>query len=885
MVPDSILDEVPTATARRTTGEIELDGVLDDVVWANATPVSGFIQREPVEGIPAEMDTEVRVMFDGTALYIGARMWDETPEAIAAQLVRRDERAQADYLEIYLDPNLDRRTGYVFQVSAANVQGDRYIFNDSEEDSNWNAVWESAVRRDDRGWTLEVRIPLSQIRYDPQAGPQTWGVNFARRRVSSNERSFFSLESRLQRGKVSQFGRLEGMEVPGSARRLEFRPYALSSLASGPAEEGDPFFSGTATDLQAGLDFRWGVTSNFTVDATVNPDFGQVEADPAVINLTAFESFFEEKRPFFVEDARVLDFGLSGRRNALYYSRRIGRAPHGGAPGDAEFEDVPLASKILGAAKVTGRTGGGLSVGALFALTDEEQGRGFFPEDQSVREFVVEPRSEYGVVRIQQDFRSGDTQVGGILAGARRELPGDGSFDWLASTAYSTGLDFEHTWDDRTWALNGFIAAGHIRGDSTAMIRVQRSSNHYYQRPDATWVTMDSTATAMTGTEWRLQFDKRGGQHWTWGIWTGQVTPALEVNDLGFSSNQEKLDAGARVTYREIEPGSVFRNYSMTFTTFHNWSHEALNEPLSLSSWGDAHKSGTVSLRWSSQFLNWWNLELNGGYRPPLYSYTQTRGGPVMVEPTGYSLTASVRTDSRRALSFGPRVTWGKEHNRVGGRLDSSLSVVWRPSARLELRLDPSYARSTSSAQYVTAADTLFYQPTFGKRYLFGELEREQFSLKTRFNVAFSTTLTLEAYAQALLSAGEYASYQQLEAARTYDFDVFERGTYGEDAAGDFCLDGRICKAPDGRQHVDFDGDGRADYDFSDRDFNFRSLRGNLVLRWEYRPGSTVFLVWQHRRSNQEDFGNFDFDRDLRALGTLEGDDLFMVKVNYWLGL
>jgi hypothetical protein len=882
--PDSLAAPIPVAQAMRARGEIQIDGRLDDDAWVNAPVASGFIQQEPFEGRPADVDTEVRILFDGDALYVGARMWDPEPGTIAAQVVRRDEQGQFDRFAVYLDPNLDRRTGYVFQVSAANVQADRYLYNDEREDSAWNAVWASQVTRDADGWVAEMRIPLSQIRYESGSEPQTWGVNFERRRVSSNERTYFSLESRLRRGKVSQFGRLEGMEVPGRARRMEVRPYALSALESGPAEEGDPFFDGRDTRAQMGLDFRWGLTSSFTLDATVNPDFGQVEADPAVINLTAFETFFEERRPFFVEDARVFDFNLSGRRNSLFYSRRIGRNPHGGEPDGAEFSEIPLTAKILGAAKLTGRTSGGLSVGGLFAVTNEESGRAFFPETGETGRFMVEPQSEFGVVRVQQDLRGGDSQIGGIVTAMRRQLPSSGDFDFLAGSAYSGGLDFEHTWNNRNYAVSGFFGASHIRGDSTALIRVQRASNHYFQRPDAAWVEMDSTATYLTGAEWRLEVEKRGGDHFTWAVWVGEATPGLEVNDLGFSTNFEKLDAGFRVGYREIQPGRIFRDYRVTFFSFHNWSHEALNEVLSWSSWGDAHRSGSVSLNWNNTFLNYWGLDVNTRYSPNLYSYTDTRGGPVMASPAQTSVTVRLNSDRRKAFSFDPDLEFGQDLEGPGKRLSVGLGMNWRPSTRVELRFDPKYSRSTDGAQYVTSSSAVPYDPTYGSRYLFAELDRESVSANTRLNVSFSPTLTLELYAQALLSAGDYLTYKQLGQARSYDFREFESGEYGEDDDGVLCTGGDICLGPDGDQHVDFDGDGRADDSFSDRDFNFRSLIGNTVLRWEYRPGSTIFLVWQHRRNDREDFGDFEFDRDFGALWGLRSENLFMIKVNYWLG-
>ncbi|RMH15618.1 MAG: hypothetical protein D6701_09895, partial [Gemmatimonadetes bacterium] len=875
----------PVAEAAPLVGSIHIDGRLDEAAWQAATPATGFTAQQPVEGPPARHQTEVRVLIGKDAIYVGARMWDDDPSSIADQLVRRDGGGQFDHFQFALDPNLDRRTGYVFQVSAANVQRDFYIFDDQQTDGAWDAVWESAVKRDDEGWTAELRIPLSQIRYEAREGPQTWGVNFGRRRVASNEVSFFSPISRLRRGLVSQFGLLDGVRIESASRRLEAVPYVLGGTHRGPAEAGDPFFDGSEANARVGLEASYGIGANFTLDATVNPDFGQVEADPAVINLSAFETFFEERRPFFVQDARVFDFSLSGRQNQLFYSRRIGRRPQGGSPSGADFTDRPDAATILGAAKLSGRTEGGLSLGVLGALTGEEHGTAYFADENRFSDFVVEPRTAYGVVRAQQDFSDGASQVGAIVTALHRDLPGDGSFDFLTRQAYSAGVDFELQWSDREWALFGFFAASHVRGDSLALQRIQRSSNHYFQRPDATRVDFDPAATSMTGAEWRLQFERRRGDHWTGGVWLAEVTPGFEINDLGFSRSQERLDAGARITYRDITPGSVFRNFNITAFTFQNWSHEALDDVFAAASWGRAHTNGSFSVRGGGQLLNWWDVNANLSYRPETMSRTATRGGPVMVDPASWEAGFRINTDRRKAVSVGWDVNMEGRAQGNGDRFRTGVDLTFRPSPRLELRLEPNYSTETTGDQYVTATSVLAYEPTYGVRYLFADLDRTTVSMETRLNVSFTPDLTLELFAQPLLSSVDYVRYKQLAAAETFAFDRFEEGVYdaGDGNGPVRCLGGRICRDGD-TQHVDFDGDGAADFSFSDRDFNQRSLVGNAVLRWQYRPGSTIFLVWQRNQFVREDVGDFALGRDIDALFDAPADNRFILKVTYWLG-
>ncbi|NNF27015.1 MAG: hypothetical protein HKN73_07345, partial [Gemmatimonadetes bacterium] len=782
--------------------------------------------------------------------------------------------------EVLLDPNLDQRTGYRFRTTAGNVQTDRYLFDDGGEDAAWDAVWESAVTVDDRGWIAEFRIPFSQMRYETSDDPQTWGIQIGRRRAADNELTRFSLESKLRPGRVSQFGRLTGLQLTRSPARLELRPFVLSSLQKGPAEAGDPFFDGTDQGGQAGLDMRYGIGTSFTLDATINPDFGQVELDPAVINLTAFETFLDERRPFFVEDARVFDFSLSGERNSLFYTRRIGRPPSGGAPDDVDFLDIPDATSILGAAKITGRTTGGLSVGGLVAVTGKEDGRGYDADADDLSTFDVEPRTQYGVLRLRQDLRDGHSSVGIIGTFLNRSLPGSGTFDGLTSSAFNGGLDFEHTWSDRAWALFGFLAGSHVRGDPAAITAIQRASNHYLQRPDLEWSGLDSTRTALTGAEWRLQFERRSGS-WTGALWAAQVTSGFEVNDLGFSRSTERLDGGARVGFQDVSPGRFFRFYSLNLFTFHNWSHEALRDPWSPDSWGRGHTAGTVALNGNGQLNNFWRVRGSMGYRPRTMSRTLTRGGARMESPGSASMSIGFSTDNRARVQISPSASWQRGAGDPSFSDRYSLGLSLQPSTKVQLSFEPRYERDRTSSQYVTTSDAIPFGATFGDRYIFADLEQTTASMVTRLNWTLTTKLSLELFAQPLLSAGDYITYKQLSAPETFAFDRFDEGPV--DASGLGCTTGRSCLTSEGDRLLDFDADGLADLSFADRDFNVRSLRANAVLRWEYRPGSTLFFVWQRRQAESVQDGRFDLGRDLDALWGLEPENVFILKANLWL--
>ncbi len=884
LVPEASAQNVPggrpAVAASKRAGALVIDGRLDEADWAAAAPATDFVQQKPVERAAAEHRTEVRFLFDEDALYIGARMLDSEPQTIARQLYRRDETGNADVIGVGFDPRLDRRTAYVFYVSAANVQRDFYIYNDNQIDGAWDAVWESAVQIDALGWTAEIRIPLSQLRYETAAAAQTWGMNIARERVNSNEETHFSLMSATYSGYVSQFALLTGLDLPRAARRVEMRPYVVSGSESRRAVPGDPFHDGSEPIQRVGADLRYGLGSSFTLDATINPDFGQVEADPAVVNLTAFESFFSERRPFFVEDARIFDFSLSGMTNQLFYGRRIGRSPRGAPPDSAAFSDLPDAARILGAAKLTGRTSRGLALGAIIAVTDDVRGRAHFTPSGQTRSFLAEPGAVQGALRARQEFREGATTIGAIATLQDRHLPNDGSFDYLTSSAVTGGVDWEHLWADRTYGFTGYIAGSHVRGDSTAMIRIQRSSVHYLQRPDSRRYGVDSSATSLSGVDWRFTVAKRNGEHWTGSVWAAEVTPTFEVNDLGFSSRQEVLDAGARISYREITPGPRFRNYELQLTTFHNWSHEALDQPWSARSWGESHVAGALWLRAEAQLLNYWNLNGSVSYRPEMVDRNGTRGGPRMLLPRSHEIGFGLETDDRRAIAFEPEVEFERKTLGAGARDEFSFGIRLRPSSRVEATVEPRFARVRHGAQFVGTSGALPYAPTFGTRYLFGELEQRELGVETRLDFTFSPRMTLQLYVQPLISAGDFRAYKQLSAPRTFTFDQFAEGTFSAGA----CSGGRTCEAPDGTRYVDFDGDGTADHSFRDRDFNLRSLIGNAVFRWEFRPGSALFVVWQRQQEEENAFGSFDVSRDARGLFRAPARNVLLLKMSFWTG-
>jgi hypothetical protein len=883
-LPPGVIDsrERAMVAKRVPDGSIRIDGVMDEELWAMAEPATGFRQTDPLDGQPAEQDTEVRILFDGQNLYVGARMHEPDISVIARQLTPRDDTPQTvDFFDISIDPDYDRTTAYLLRVTVAGVQRDEYLHHDTQPDAAWNGIWESATSIGTDSWYAEMRIPLSTIRFNPSPEPQVWGLDFIRRRAAAAERSIWAWKPRSISGRVSRFGQLQGLVFTEQQRNLEVVPYAMGRFDWHPGETdtGNPFFDGTKFGANAGVDIRYGLGSSFIVDATINPDFGQVDVDPQVINLTAFETNLQERRPFFTRDDRLFDFGLSGGQ--FVHSRRIGRAPQGDAPDDYDFEDIPIETTILGAAKVTGTTAGGLTVGGLGAVTAREFGRAYnIATDETVR-FEVEPLTAYGVGRLSQTWRDGQSTLGGILTVVNRSLPDDGSLDFLAQRALGAGMNFEHNWANREWGLSGFLAGTHVQGTAEAIDRLQRSSRHYFQRPDQDYLGYDPTATSLTGHEWRVEFERLASEHWTGGIWFAERSVGFEPNDIGFSNATERLDNGARIQYQERNPGMVFRNYSLSLSTFHNWRHSVLDDFWSADAWGYAHKSGSFNFDSNAQFLNYWGFRLGYTFRPNMLSDTQTRGGPLMVNPGAHQFDYNINSDNRKLYSFNFGGNWN-DNMRGGRQISTRIGLNARPTNGLTFNLDFEYEVTHDARQYVTTDEDNPYAPTYGNRYIFADLYRDEFSIEAGIDWILSPTLSIRGYFQPLISSGEFRTYKQLAQPASFTFHRFTQGSAIDTGGTITCVGGDLCKTG-GDIYLDYDGDGIADNDFREQNFNVSSLLGNVVLRWEYNPGSNLYFVWQHVRETETDLGVFDLFEDARAIFEDTGEYVFMVKLTRFM--
>ena len=833
---------VPQLRAVRAVEAIRLDGRLDDAAWSQPAAFDSFRQSDPKEGEPATERTEVRVAYDDDALYVGLRLHDSEPHRIVRRLARRDEGADADRVNVYLDPHHDRQTGAQFEVSAANVQFDAVIFNDSWTDASWDAVWESAVSVDAAGWSVEMRLPFSQLRF-PKAESHTFGINVSRTIPRKNETDWLELVPKKESGLASRMADLVGLEGLQPRRALSLLPYAVARAeAIAPDGAGDPWNDGSRAFSGIGVDAKCGLSSNLTLDVTVNPDFGQVEVDPAVVNLSEFETFFDEKRPFFLEGAPIFNnFGHTGSNNFwgfnrsepnLFYSRRIGRAPQGEAEGD--FVDRPQASSILGALKVSGKTRSGWSVAGLQALTGGETAR---VATADVRARVsVEPTTSYSALRLQRDF--GRAAFGLLGTAVVRDQDDAALRERLVSHGYVLGFDGHYFLDKKKdWVIVGRAAVSRIEGTPAAIQRAQESPLRYFQRPDATHVRLDPTRTSLSGYTGSVNLNRNSGA-WQANAALWGTSPGFDSDDLGFTGRADRWGGHAVVMWRGTTPDK--RTRERRFWVSKWW---ALNFA--------GHRQGDgVHANVGAQLRNFWWVYATGYKQWRADSDGLTRGGPRSITPALVGGGGGIETNRRYALGLGLDVFYN--HDEHGSdSLDGSANLWARPVTSVSISLGPRLLRAHDAAQYVDTFDDARAATTFGHRYVFGHLDRRQVALVGRVNWLLSPRMSFQVYFQPLLSAGDYDGFKELARPGAFTFLPF---------------------------------DPASGFTFDDPDFNVKSLRVNAVYRWEWRPGSTLYVAWTDARDDDEGAGRLDFARDTPRLWRAPADDVFMVKVAYRFG-
>jgi uncharacterized protein DUF5916 len=866
-VPDSSSSvgvSPPTAVAASLTGAIQLDGILNESAWADATPITRLTQRDPDEGALPTEQTEIRVLEGGDALYIGATLYDRTPSEIRALLTRRDAVSESDRFTVELDSRYDRRTAFVFEVNPRGVRRDGVLQADTVDYSP-DPIWDAGVRQDSTGWSVELRIPLSQLRFN--RGNDTWGVQFVRYIQRRGEEDVFSYVPKDEHASVSRFGSLTGLADLPAQRHLEATPYVTGRGEYTHPGFGDPFRDGSDYFTTGGADVRAGVGGNLALDATINPDFGQVEVDPAIVNLTDNETFFDEKRPFFLEGSSLFSFAQVNAYNTagfpgVFNSRRIGRSPQRDLADDTPaFYDEPTVTRIPGALKLTGKSSSGWSVAMLDAVTREEHGQ--FVDDVGDRHRVpIEPLSNYFVGRVRRESGDGNNAIGGLFTAVDRRLDDPTLAGMLRSSAYLAGADLNHYWANQGWVFDAFVTGSLVRGDPAAITRTQRSSVRYYQRPGAEHFSLDTTRTSLAGYNGVLSLTKLSGR-WLGSLTLQDKSPGYETNDVGFEVFTNRRAVATDIGYATYRPGRVFRNYRADLFTTHEWDYD----------WNRI--TFDIGVKQVARFRNFWNVTLTSHFLPATSDDHLTRGGPIAHAPGARELILQIDSDSRRRHTVGLGTDWFWD---VAGAhyLQLTPSLTMRPGSNLQIELAPNLTFSNLKAHYIQTTPDPTATATVGARYVFAGWRQTEVAFETRVNWTFTPTLSLQLYAQPLISANEFYDYKELRAANTYKFSL-----YGRDQGSTIVPDGN------GGFTVDPDGPGAAPpFTISDQSFNFRSLRANVVLRWEYRPGATLFVVWQQNRSNEADgVGDFEFGRDFRSLRTTPADNLLAVKLSYWLGL
>ena len=832
-----------------------IDGDVTDEAWDVVEWSSDFTQKDPDEGTPPAHQTKFKIIYDAKYLYIALRALDDQPELIQQRLSRRDGFA-GDRINVIIDSYHDKRTAFVFTTTAAGVKGEEIATgNGSNFDPSWNPVWYTDAKVDDKGWTAEMKIPFSQLRFG-KAKEQIWGLNINRTIFRLQERSLWQRIPNDQAGFISEAGELHGLIDLVPQKQLEIQPFTVLQYDSYPKEGDNPFRDGSDFKVNGGLDAKIGITNDLTLDLTINPDFGQVEADPGAIALDGFQIFFPEQRPFFVENKNIFDFEFANGRDNLFYSRRIGRNPHRDANlGVGEFGKVPQNSTILGAAKFSGKTQNGWSLGILESVTANE-----FAEiretDGGTREQIVEPLTNYLVLRAQKDFNERNTFFGGIFTATNRHL--DGDFSELHKAAYTGGIDFQHNWNNRDYYIDGNVILSHVLGSPEAIELTQRSITRLFQRTDATHVSVDPTRTSLTGTGGRIEIGKAVGGNWRYNggfIWR---SPELELNDVGFLRRTDEIIQFTNLTYLWQVPTDIYRNIRLRGEQSTDYDFQGNLNRVKFEIQGD--------LSW----INNWSSDLGIGVNNNRFTNAFLRGGPRWRSANNSYLFGGFGSDRSKKLSFRVRYTNVSSDEEVFNRNRYTISFNYQPVDALNISLENQLEITKDRAQYVSTED-------FGndQRYILGNIKNDEFTTTLRLTYSINPNMSIQFYGQPFISRGRYSNFNFVN--NSIASSINDRvNFYSSDQISETIdTDGNAIFS------IDENRDATEDYTFDKPDFSFVQFRSNLVARWEYIPGSEIFLVWAQGVVGSEDPGERLGSSLRNQVLNKKKDNTFLIKVTY----
>jgi len=838
-------------TSRLTTGRPVIDGKLDDECWKHGTWAGDYHQFIPNEGAKPTWPTELNIQYDDKYLYIAFRAYDGEPEKIVRMSGARDEIV-GDMVGVTFDSYRDYRTGFEFTITAWGQKVDLVLFNPMNWDFNWNAVWKGKVGTEDSAWVAELEVPFSQLRYSNK-DDQVWGMHTWRWISRLQEESNWEIQSKTGPGMLYNFGELRGISGLKKSRRLEVMPFVLGDLNTVKPEAGNPFSeNGRIWGGNAGLDAKIGISSSFTLDLTVNPDFGQVESDPSVMNLTAFETFYEEKRPFFLEGLTIFDYEFDN--NTLFYSRRIGHAPS--YQPDAPFGyfiDAPDKTKILSAMKFSGTTSKGLSVGFIQSITANEYARISDPAGNISRS-IVEPLTSYSIGRIQKGYNAGNTVLGAMVTSSNRII-NDKELEFLAGDAITGGIDFRHHWKDKEFFVEGNIIGSTVTGTAEAITLLQESSARYFQRPGINYVDYDTTRTSLSGSGGKIRIGKGSKGFWRYSTGVSWLSPGLELNDLGYMRLADRIINSNELSYFVNKPVSIFHTYSINLEQFNTWNFDG------------TFLGAGENLSASAEFVNNWSIRANLVLYSSAVDPGRLRGGPEMIMPNSLTASGKISSDPSKNViaSLGYRVM--KFGNNTGYNREFTPGISIRPMNSLKVSVNGEFSRNDDELQYVRSIWL-----NDDKLYLLGRIEQKTTGLTIRFDLNISPELSLQYYGSPFISRGRYSGFKRITA--PLSGNISDRYT----------LLG-VTHIVDNIVGLDEDNDMLTDYGVTNPDFNFHQFRSNLVAKWEYRPGSFIYFVWSGERSGRNYDSGASYGESLKELGDVFPNNIFLVKLSYWFSL
>ena len=836
-----------------------IDGNLDDEAWMHNHWEGGLIQHEPYENRPPSQPTEFKICFDDIYLYIAIKAFDSYPDSITNRMSRRDN-AEGDMVFIGIDSYHDLRTAFVFGVSSAGVRFDEIMSNDGQnEDSTWDPIWQAKAKVHDWGWAAEMKIPFTQLRFQKNSD-EVWGLIVARQIFRHEEMSFWPAIPRDAPGFIHLIGELGGLEEVEPRKQFDIMPYGVAAYNTYEPEEDNPFMTGSDPQFKAGLDAKIGVTNNLILDLTLFPDFGQVEADPSEVNLTAFETFFEEKRPFFIEGSSITSFNVGlgdgniGNDN-LFYSRRIGRRPHGyPSLENNEYADIPTFTNILGAAKLTGKTKNGISVGFIESVTAEVKADIDSAGQRSTD--IIEPLTNYSLARVQKDFNKGNTIIGGAVTSTIRRLD-DTGMDYLHKNATTAGIDFEQYFKEKNYMITASIYLSHVEGSTEAITNTQTSSARYFQRPDADYVELDEDRTSLTGFGGKLQAGKIGGK-WNFLLMSNWKSPGLEFNDMGYQRIADWFINCIWTGYNFTEPFSIFRSLRLG------------NDVYIVNDFGGNLLGTGYEWNINSNLKNFWYYGIGGGFEIANTSNSILRGGPSMYVPNSWRLWSSVSTDDRKKVSAELQGNVNGQAEDVSLSYSYGVSLTIRPLNTLSISLSPGYSVRSDEFQYITRRSM-----NDDDRYIFGKIDQRVLNMSLRINYNITPDLTIQYWGQPFIAMGEYSSFKMITDPKADELS----DRYREYTSAQISPD-------DDYYNIDEDTDLTTDYGFGNPDFTVDEWLSNLVIRWEFLPGSTAYLVWSQSRDFYSATGEFEVWNNMHDLFTdRKANNIFLVKLSYRFGL